>query len=186
MSKSSEHCWGDFFTRWREPEEEWFWRFEKFSKLKTAFCEYWTSIKIKISMICVSKEYEIKTKMVQEQWLQLKMTFLFFYWVELAFDGEGIKIWWGGRGWENFYLVGGTSPIPPVGKTLGTYIHIYPIYICKRTLTTGFYMQWASSAYIIYIMCQSGHLTSARFEHFVCHRYIWSIFSLVCSVLVLQ
>ena len=27
-------------------------------------------------MTCVSKEYEIKTKMVQEQWLQLKMTFL--------------------------------------------------------------------------------------------------------------
>ena len=27
-------------------------------------------------MTCVSKEYEIKTKMVQEQWLQLKMFFL--------------------------------------------------------------------------------------------------------------
>ena len=35
--------------------------------LKTAFCEYWTSIKNKISMICVYREYEIKTKMVQEQ-----------------------------------------------------------------------------------------------------------------------
>ena len=35
----------------------------------------WTSIKIKISMNCVSKEYEIKTKMVHEQWLQLKMQF---------------------------------------------------------------------------------------------------------------
>ena len=33
---------GIFFTRWREPEEEWFWRFEPFSKLKTAFSEYWT------------------------------------------------------------------------------------------------------------------------------------------------
>ena len=38
-------------------------------------------------MICVSEEYEIKTKMVQE-WLQLKMTLLFFYWVELTFGGE--------------------------------------------------------------------------------------------------
>ena len=47
-------------------------------------------------MICVSKEYEIKTKMVQEQWLQLKMTFLFFYWVGFDFWWEGIKIWWGG------------------------------------------------------------------------------------------
>ena len=38
----------------------------------------------------MSKEYEIKTKMVQEQWLQLKMLFLlgynlkkFIYWEEL-------------------------------------------------------------------------------------------------------
>ena len=54
----------NFFTGWWEPEEEWFWRLELFSKLKTAFCEYWTSIKFK------------KTKMMQEQWLQLKMTFL--------------------------------------------------------------------------------------------------------------
>ena len=37
---------GDFSTGWREPEEEWFW-----------------------------KKFEIKTKMEQEQWLQLKMLF---------------------------------------------------------------------------------------------------------------
>ena len=43
-------------------------------KLKTAFYEYWTSIKIKISI--KEYEYEIKTKMIQEQWLELKMTFL--------------------------------------------------------------------------------------------------------------
>ena len=70
---------GIFFTRWREPEEEWFWRFEPFSKLKTAFCEYWTSIKMKVNMTCVSKEYEIKTKQEQGQWLQLKMLFLLDY-----------------------------------------------------------------------------------------------------------
>ena len=50
-------------------EEEWFWPFEPFSKLKTASYEYWTLAKIKISMACVYIEYEIKTKMVQEQWL---------------------------------------------------------------------------------------------------------------------
>ena len=38
--------WGDFFTGWREPEEYWLWWFEPFSKLKTAFCECWISIKI--------------------------------------------------------------------------------------------------------------------------------------------
>ena len=30
-------------------------------------------------MTCVSKEYDIDTKMVQEQWLQLKMTFWLGY-----------------------------------------------------------------------------------------------------------
>ena len=66
---------GIFFTGGWEPQEEWFWWFQPFSKLKRAFCEYWTSIKIKVSMTCVSKEYEIKTKMVQKQWLQLKIMF---------------------------------------------------------------------------------------------------------------
>ena len=69
----------DFFNRCREPEEEWFWQSEPFSKRKTAFCEYWISIKIKISMTCVSKEHEIKTKMVQEQQQQLKTKFLLGY-----------------------------------------------------------------------------------------------------------
>ena len=63
----------DFFTGWREPEEEGFWWFEPFSKLKTALREYWTSIKITVNMTCVSTEYEVKTKMEQEQWLQLKI-----------------------------------------------------------------------------------------------------------------
>ena len=130
MSKSSEHCWGDFFTRWWESEEEWFWRFENFSKLKTAFCEYWTSIKIKISMICVSKEYKIKTKMVQEQWLQLKMTFLFFYWVELTFGGEGIKIWWGGGNEQIFgWWVDSPYPLNRENLVYGYYTYYTYTYI---------------------------------------------------------
>ena len=52
---------------------------QPFSKQKTAFCECWTSIKIKINMTCVSKEYESKTIIVHEQWLQLKMLFLLGY-----------------------------------------------------------------------------------------------------------
>ena len=77
-------CWGDFFTRWRKPEEEWFWQFKPFSKLKTAFCEYWASIKIKIKMTYVSKKYEIKTKMEQEQWIQLKILFLLGYTLKIV------------------------------------------------------------------------------------------------------
>ena len=62
------------------------------------------------------------------------------------------------------FLAGGrTHPIPP----LSLYIYI-------------------SFVYIICIMCPSDHLTSARFVHFVCHRYIWYIFSLVCSVSIIQ
>ena len=55
-----------------------------FSKLKIAFCEYWTSIKAKISVTCLFKEYETKTKMVYEQWLQLKMLFLLGYNLEIV------------------------------------------------------------------------------------------------------
>ena len=50
-----------------------------FLKLKTTFCRYWTLIKSKISMTCVHKEYEVKTKIVQEQWLQLNIKFVFFW-----------------------------------------------------------------------------------------------------------
>ena len=70
----------------------------RFFKAKSNILWILNIIKIKISMIGVSKEYQIKTKKVQEQWLRLKVTFLFFYWVELTFGGEGIKIWWGGGG----------------------------------------------------------------------------------------
>ena len=69
-------------------------------------------------MTGVSKEYEIKRKMVQEQWTQLKMTFLLGYNLkvlfsgeggeggELTFGGEGIKIggaiFPGGKEWANW------------------------------------------------------------------------------------
>ena len=76
---------GGFSTGQWEPEEEWFWSMEPFSKVKIAFCEYWILIKIKISMTCVSKEYEIKTKMVHEQWIQLKMLFLLGYNLKIVF-----------------------------------------------------------------------------------------------------
>ena len=48
-----------------------------FFKAKISFL--WKSIKIKINMICVSKVNEIKTKMEQEQSLQLKILFLLGY-----------------------------------------------------------------------------------------------------------
>ena len=64
---------GIFFIEWWESDKKWFWTFETFSKLKTRFCKYWTSIKIKTSMTCMYKDYKLKIKMVQEQWLKLKM-----------------------------------------------------------------------------------------------------------------
>ena len=62
-----------------ESDEEWLWPFEPFSNLITTFCIYWTSIKTKVSMTFVYKECENKIKMVPEQWLQLKIKFLFGY-----------------------------------------------------------------------------------------------------------
>ena len=97
VAKSHGHCWGDFFTRWWEPEEKWFWQFENFSKLKAAFCEYWAPIKFKISIICVSKEYEIKTGAMNTA----KMTFLVFLLGCIDFWWERIKIWWGRCEWAN-------------------------------------------------------------------------------------
>ena len=61
-----------------------------FSGLKTTFIKYWTSTKIKNNMTCVYKEYEGKIKMVEEQWLQLKMKFLLGY-------NMKIVIYWGGN-----------------------------------------------------------------------------------------
>ena len=102
----------------------------------------------------MSKEYEIKPKMVQEQWLQLQMTFLLGYNLkrlfsrdELTFGGKGINIWLGGRSLlggggvcveflqleeesANFWLVWNPPPPPPshlVGKTL----HIIMIIPCS-------------------------------------------------------
>ena len=103
-----------FFGGWWETGE-WFWRFKAFSKLKTVFCEYWTSIKSKISMTCVYKQYET----VQKQ--------LNCYLVGVdPFCGK-IKISLGestGRGgnfsrwgrWKNFRLMGGY--LPPLPSTL--------------------------------------------------------------------
>ena len=70
---------GNFSTGWWESETKWFWQLEPFSKLKTTFCKYWTLTKIKISMAYVYKEYGGKIKMVQEQWIQLKMKILLGY-----------------------------------------------------------------------------------------------------------
>ena len=49
---------GGFFYQVVGSDTEWFWRLEPFSKLKTAFCKYWTLIKMKISITCWHKEYE--------------------------------------------------------------------------------------------------------------------------------
>ena len=50
-------------------------------------------------MIFVSKEYETKIKMVARGAITTAEidVFIFFYWIELTFDGQGIKIRWGGE-----------------------------------------------------------------------------------------
>ena len=72
-------CWGGFFYRMVRTWGGVILTILTFFKAKTPFCEYWTSIKIKISMTCVS----------EEQWGQLKMAFFiglhvtaYLQWVE--------------------------------------------------------------------------------------------------------
>ena len=60
-----------------------------FSRVKTTFCNYWASNKI--TMTCVYKENEDKIKMVEEEWLQLKMQVL----LDLLDYNMKIVIWWG-------------------------------------------------------------------------------------------
>ena len=62
----------------------------------------------------MTKEYEIKTKIEQEHWLQLKMLFLLGYNWKLLFSG-GVELTFGGEGegnknlvvWEDFSSWGG-------------------------------------------------------------------------------
>ena len=85
-------------------------------------------LNIKISMTCVFKENEVNMKMVQEQWLQLKIKFLLgynmkiaIYWGEINLRWMGIKIWGRGVYWVALFQVGrmskflaseGTTPSP--------------------------------------------------------------------------
>ena len=116
-----------------------------FSKLKTTFCEYWTLIKIKINMTCVSKEYEIKTKNGARSmaaaknsvfiWLKLENCCLVGgrFWLLVWGDKNWVVVgvYWGGgaggdfsrgRNEQVFGWWGRDSPspslCPPVGKTL--------------------------------------------------------------------
>ena len=88
----------------------------------------------------------------------------------LGGGNKGIKIWCGGGEFNG-------------GDFIIDIIHTLYICIYERTSSTGFFIQWRSFVYIIYIMFPSGHLTSARFA---CQRYICYIFSRVCSVSVMQ
>ena len=82
----------NFFTRWREPEEEWFCQFKLFSKLKTAFCEYWTSTKIKVNMPLCPMSMKLKQKLSRNNDCSWKCC---FYWVitwKLLFSGGGREL----------------------------------------------------------------------------------------------
>ena len=46
----------------------------------------------------MSKGYDSKTKMEQEQWLQLKMLFLLGYNLKVVIQLGEINFWWGGGG----------------------------------------------------------------------------------------
>ena len=83
--------------RWWQAEEKWIWPYEPFSKLETTFCKYWASVKIK--MTSVYNKYKGKIKVVQEQWLQLEMKFLFGHNMKIVIYWGGISLCWGIKIW---------------------------------------------------------------------------------------
>ena len=135
--------------------------------------------KTKLTWPVCQKSMKLKQKWYKE-WLQLKMTFLLGYKFSLVGGGGWeIDFWWEENkklvvgAWADLWLVGGGLPIPPSRENPVIDMHY------KWTLPTGFYIQW-SFVYIIYIMCPCGYFTSAWFEHFLCHRYIWYIYIFAC------
>ena len=74
----------------------------------------------------MSKEYEIETKIEQQQWLLLKMLFLLGYNLQIYLmqEGGGIDIWWkgiflGGGGISKFLDGGrGLPPLSPGRENL--------------------------------------------------------------------
>ena len=118
--------WGEFFMGWWEPEEEWFSWFKPFSKLNSAFYEYWTSIKIKISMTCVFKEYKIKTKMVKKHWRHLKMFLLGCNLKIVIKWGDWLLV--GGRESNGMELQAPPSWMPDDDNPLIFYVILYSLY----------------------------------------------------------
>ena len=131
-------CCGDFFIRWWNPEEEWFWPFEPFSRQKTIFCKFWTSAKIK-SRITFEK-------LVKEQWLQLKMNFYCVITWKLLFSGGNWPLG-GGRlvGKKRFqaggcvcgrFQAGGILEVslPPVKRTLNNFLLTFKIMLIDNDI----------------------------------------------------
>ena len=65
--------------------------------LKTTFCKYWTLTKTKVSITCVSTEYENKKK-IQQQWLQSKTMFPMGNYMKIVIH-RGNIFWWGYYVW---------------------------------------------------------------------------------------
>ena len=124
----------------------------------------------------VFQEHEIKTKMVQEQWLQLKMTFLFFIGLNWLLVGGNKTLV--GRRWMSKFLIGvRTPPSPPVGiplYKLGQQVFIcneeapcnhihhvtkWPSYLCK------IWVLCVSQIYMIYIICLFSVCNTINLSH---------------------
>ena len=89
----------------------------------------------------------------------------------MTFPHEGIKIWWEGGEWANFWLVGETLPITPVGKTLYIYIilnYIYYIYYYIKHNTYIYYIY-----YILYIILNINIYIYIYIIKYILYRYIY-------------
>ena len=134
--------------------------------------------------------------MVQEQWLQLKMFLLFLLgWIDFWWGGNKNSVGRWGGGMSRFSAGGGDSPHPPSMENL-IYIYIY-IYInyTYYTYYTYTYLKELCQEVIIYneeALCTS-HTSCAKMAILLLQElstlyvsYICYMFSLVCSVFVIQ
>ena len=138
---------GDFFTGWREPEEEWFWQFKPFAKAKNSFL--WILI----------INYAVSSYKLENCYLWRG-----------GREGGGIKIWWGEQmfGW----WVGDSLHSPsPVGKSLDSAMRRwYKIIVRYLSSSSSYFWTLCTSIYFKLLYAEAFLITNCSL---VKRKHVW-------------